>query len=75
MELTTFVLIALALAGSPEATEAAAQQTARTLALDDALDRYQRRLLTPVQREQLGTAAAATKIIVERKVTLRWEFP
>ncbi len=75
MEAVLIFVCLVASQGNAKATDKATQAAVIQLRVDESLDRYQKVLFTEVQRRRLGDAALVTKIIVERKITLRWEFP
>lgn len=74
MELTVFVLIVVASQGTEEASTTATRAFIQQQRIDQMGDKLARRYTTAEQREAIGNAAIITKAVVERKVSVKWEF-
>lgn len=72
---TAFVLVAAIIATCPgEPSEKAVQAYSKQSGLDEKLDAYQRQLLSEPQRQLVGNAALVTRVVIEQRVTYKWEF-
>lgn len=69
-----FLVVFVSMSNDMEATRKAAEAYAAQEKIDKALDRYQQIVFTREQRDNLGAAAAVTRVVIERRVVARWEF-
>lgn len=72
----TLALLAMAAPlGAYTASDQLAQAYARQSHLDEQLDRYQRRLFTDWQREQIGRLALPFRLLVDHRIEFVWRIP